>query len=233
MKGARSALSFGAHPDDIEIGCGGTELLLRGQGCEITHAIATSGEAGHGSANPAELARTRESEATEAARRIGATSVEFLRLQDGLTHFTREQKIRVIALIRRVRPDVVFVHSSRDRFPDHRVVHELVMTAIAGAAGPWYAEAGGSPHSPRSVYGYEVWHPLEAPTTFVDISSVIERKIEAIRCHRSQMQPIAYDDAFLGLARYRGALSGEGRYAEAFEVVRTETNFSFSSICGQ
>lgn len=214
-----TVLSFGAHPDDIEFGCGGTEAMLAARGCRIVHAVLTSGESGGRGVKPEELARTREHEAIDAARVLGVLEVKFFRYLDGLTQFSREMKVELIRLLRRLRPQTVFVHSSQDSFPDHRIVHQLVMSALTAAAGPWYAEAEGDPHRVSQVYGYEVWHPLSSPQTYMDVSGSITKKIEALKCHRSQMGPIPYDEAALGLARYRGTLSMRGRYAEAFEVL--------------
>lgn len=95
------------------------------------------------------------------------------------------------------------------------------MAAVAGAAGPWYQEAKGEPHVPATILGYEVWHPLSTHQLAVDISATVERKLEALRCHQSQIEPTHYDEAFLGLARYRGVMSFTGTYAEVFEVLRT------------
>jgi LmbE family N-acetylglucosaminyl deacetylase len=214
-------LAFGAHPDDIEIGCGGTVRKLIEQDWRAVHVCVTSGEAGSSTIDKSALAATREQEARRAAEVLGSERVEFLRAPDGLTQYSREQKIAVIDLIREVRPEILFVHASSDAFPDHRVVHELVMGALAGAAGPWYQEATGEPHSPATVLGYEVWHPLTTHQLAVDISATVERKLEALRCHRSQIEATHYDQAFLGLARYRGVMAFCGSHAEVFEVLRT------------
>ncbi len=216
----KKVLSFGAHPDDIEMGCGGTEALLAGKGYEVYHVIATSGEAGSLTVPKNELGRIRETEAQESARIIGATVMAFMEYPDGLTSFTREMKIEAINLIRSLRPDVVFIHGSNDGVADHRIVHEWVMSALKGAGGPWFQEAEGDPWSPESVFGYEVWHPLEKYGLAVDITDTIEKKMDALKCHRSQIRSTAFDEAFKGLARYRGVMSGAGDFAEVFEVIR-------------
>jgi len=216
----KKVLSFGAHPDDIEMGCGGTEALLAGKGHEVYHVVATSGEAGSRTIPKDELGRIREAEAQESAQVIGARVMAFLGYPDGLTSFTREMKIDLIKLIRSLRPDIVFVHASHENFTDHKIVHEWVLSALKGAGGPWFQEAEGDPWSPESVFGYEVWQPLERYGLAVDISDTIELKIEALKRHRSQISASAYDEAFKGLARYRGVMSGAGDYAEVFEVIR-------------
>ena len=213
-------LSFGAHPDDIEIGCGGTEAGLIKRGYQVTHVFATSGEAGSDRIAKSELAAIREDEARAAAGVLGVRDVEFLGMPDGLTQFTPEMKIAVIGMIRTQKPEIVFVHAACDRLLDHRVVHDLVIGAVTGAAGPWYQDAGGEPWQVPSVLGYEVWHPLSTYQLAVDISAEIETKMAALACHRSQLRAIPYDEAFRGLARYRGIMSISGDYAEVFEVIR-------------
>jgi len=218
----KTVLSFGAHPDDIEIGCAGTEALLMRQGYDLIHVVLTSGEQGARGVPQESLAKIRESEAIESAKSIGVRRVEFFRFPDGLTQYTPQMKLKVIRFLRQIRPDIVFIHSSQDHFPDHRVAHDLVMSALTAASGPWYPEVVELPHHVSVVYGYEVWHPISSPQVFVDISSVIEQKVSALKCHLSQISLVSYDEAFLGLARYRGALSMKSNYAEAFEVIQSE-----------
>lgn len=217
---SRKVLSFGAHPDDIEIGCGGTEAKLIAQGYEVTHAYLTSGEAGSDTVPKGEMAETREGEGREAASVLGVKNVEFFRYPDGLTQFSREMKIEIINLIRRIQPEIVFVHASTDTFPDHQTIRDLVLSAITGAAGPWYQEAAGDPWSPKTVLGYEVWHPIPNYQIAVDISGTIEQKMRALSHYRSQIGTIKYDEAFLGLARYRGVMSMAGKYAEVFDIMK-------------
>jgi N-acetylglucosamine malate deacetylase 1 len=217
-------LAFGAHPDDIEFGCGGTVRKLIEKGWSAVHVCVTSGEAGSSTIDRATLAATREQEALRAAEVLGAERVHFLRAADGLTQYSRDHKIAVINLIREVRPEILFVHASSDQFPDHKLIHELVMSAVAGAAGPWYQESIGEPHLPGTILGYEVWHPLNIYQLSVDITTTVERKLAALRCHRSQIEATHYDEASLGLARYRGVMSFSSTHAEVFEVLRTSIN---------
>ena len=214
-------LAFGAHPDDIEFGCGGTVRKLIEKGWSAVHVCVTSGEAGSSTIDRATLAATREQEARRAAEVLGAERVHFLRAADGLTQYSRDHKIAVINLIREVRPEILFVHASSDQFPDHKLIHELVMSAVAGAAGPWYQESIGEPHLARTILGYEVWHPLNTYQLSVDITTTVERKLAALRCHRSQIEATHYDEASLGLARYRGVMSFSSTHAEVFEVLLT------------
>jgi len=217
---AKRILSFGAHPDDIEIGCGGTEFHLIQHGYEATHVYVTSGEAGSQTLPKSELAAIRKKEAKESARMLGVSNVEFLNYPDGLTYFTEEARIRVINIIRRVKPHIIFVHGKCDLFPDHRIVHDLVMSSIAGAAGPWFQDTQGEPWSVDKVFGYEVWHPMQSYQWASDITKTIDKKIEALECFKSQVGPTKYHEAFKGLARYRGVMSFVGKYVEVFEVLK-------------
>ncbi|MBP8695135.1 MAG: PIG-L family deacetylase, partial [Syntrophobacterales bacterium] len=185
-KEQKRVLAFGTHPDDIEIGCGGTVALLALQGCEITHVILTSGEAGSDRLPPWEVGPVREKEALEAAKILGAANVEFLRRPDGLTGFSREMKLDIIRVVRRLRPHILFVHERNETSLGHRVASELVLEALRAGSGPWFQEAGGEPWSPELVLGYEVWHPLGRWELAVDISATLETKIRALACHRSQ-----------------------------------------------
>lgn len=220
----KTILAIGTHPDDIEIGCGGTLALLQQQGYRICHLIVTSGEEGSLQIPLDELAATRESEARAAAQILGTSDVFFMREPDGLTHFTKAMKQKLISMLRDIRPQIVFTHAKSDHFPDHRVIHELTLSALAAAAGPWYPGGGpGKPHSVEDVYGYEVWNPIPEPALFVDITSTMEQKLTALQAHRSQIQDVDYVGAVQGLARYRGAMARAGKAAEAFEVLQQGT----------
>ena len=221
MTTKKQILSFGAHPDDIEIGCGGTEYKLIQKGYDVTHVYVTSGEAGSQLISKKELASIREQEAHTSAEYLGVKDVKFLRCNDGLTFFTEETRVSIINLIREIQPEIVFVHGACDLFPDHKIVHNLVMSAIAGAAGPWFQETRGEPWSVKQVFGYEVWHPIQNYQWAVDITATIDVKLQALSCFESQVKPTRYDEAFRGLARYRGVMSWVGEYAEVFEVIKS------------
>lgn len=214
-------LAIGAHPDDVELGAGATLSRLVKKGAALVVACVTAGEQGTPNvANQAKLAATRRREAEAGAKALGAKEVRFLGLPDGLTAFTLADKIAMIALLRDVRPDWIFVHAKADTFPDHAVVHALTMAAVVGAAGPWYADASGAPHAVANVLGYEVWHPIPEPTLLVSCGSSFSTKMKALSAHVSQTATLDYVAAAEGLARYRGALAGTKDPVEAFEVLR-------------
>ncbi len=222
----KTVMAIGAHPDDIEIGCAGTEILLKEKGYRLIHVVATNGEEGSLLFSPDELAKKRREEAIRSGRLIGIDKIEFLNLPDGLTNYGKESKLELIKLLRLYRPEIVFTHSTSDHFPDHSIVNRLSLAAIQAAKGPWYPGAPDPPHFVASVYGYEVWHPLNKHQLAVNISSSMDRKILALKEHFSQTEGVDYLAAISGLAKYRGAMSMLGEFAEVFEVIQAGLGFN-------
>lgn len=225
-----TVLSIGAHPDDIEIGCGGAEILLKRKGSHIIHLIATSGEEGGLDINKGDLIYQRELETQNAAKIIGADEVIFLRYPDNLTGYDKEMKLHLISLIRRYKPDIIFTHASCDSFPDHQIIHHLTLSAATIAAGPWCPDLKSRPHSVSYIYGYEVWHPIQNVQSTISIESVINLKLQALACHKSQINNVDYMSAVRGLAAYRGVMTMKSAYAEVFEVIRSECLSFLSDI---
>lgn len=216
-------LAVGAHPDDIEIGCGGSIAKHIEKGDTVDFLVMTNGEAGSMELSKADLYKKRQLEALAGAKILGVENVHFFGLEDGLTFFTRDQKISMIKKIRELRPDILYLHSSSDDSFDHQVVHKLVLAATFSASGPWFGEAGDeAPHEVKAIYGFEVWSPL---SRFQKINEIDEDqmglKVKALACHKSQTEDYNYIDAVKGLASYRGAMTGRSKYAEVFEVIKS------------
>ena len=217
-------LAIGAHPDDIEIGCGGTILKHLENGDEVEFLVMTGGEAGSIEISKDELAKTRQSEAISGAKVLGVDKVHFFGLEDGLTSFTRSQKVTLIGKIREIKPDIIYVHSSSDNSFDHQIIHQMVLAAAFSASGPWFGEAGKHPpHEVKNIYGFEVWSPLSRFQKIVAFDEeTMNSKIEALRCHKTQTDGFNYVEAVKGLGSYRGAMSGRAQFAEVFEIVKIE-----------
>ena len=202
----KRALVIAPHPDDETLGCGGTMALLADRGAEVTVLTATDGEATRGSRLPAaETGRRRRAEAERAAAVAGATP-RFLGLPDGkLSDRLEELTAALGAAIDELEPEAVFAPWLLDGTSDHRAVAEALRLALADA------DAEGAPE----VWGYEVWTAL-VPNRIVEISSVIERKREALAAHETAA--LALDlSADEGLRRWRSMQSLGGRgWAEAF-----------------
>lgn len=175
-------LAFGAHPDDVELFCGGTVIRLADLGYGVGVVDLTRGELG--TLGTPEL---REQEAQAASRVIGLRLRENLGLPDG---FVGESHLaKVVELIRRLRPELMLVPWIEDRHPDHSAAGEL-LTKAAFFAGiqKFPTVAPSRAFRPRQVLYYQMRHHM-SPSFIVDTSSVAQRKQQAIGCHGSQVRP--------------------------------------------
>jgi LmbE family N-acetylglucosaminyl deacetylase len=214
-------LALGAHPDDPEIGCGGSLALHAEAGDRVTVLYATAGGAVASSAPEDETAARRRAEAEEACAILGAPAPIFLGFSDGLLPYAGYPLVAAIGrVVRGERPDIVYVHHTGDAHPDHAALAAAAVDAVRRAGTPHFPDLGDRPHQVREIRLYEVWTPLAEPSTATDITGVAEKKAEAIRCHASQARVHAYDEIAMGLNRYRSLLLPGSRYAEAFGAAR-------------
>jgi LmbE family N-acetylglucosaminyl deacetylase len=91
---------------------------------------------------------------------------------------------------------------------------------LGRASAPIFKEYKGTLWSTDTALAYEVWTPLSDFEYVEDISEFIDKKVAALRKHESQIKNIRYDEAFEGLARFRGAMTGKGKYCEVFKVIK-------------
>ena len=228
----RIALAVGAHPDDVEFGCGGTLAKWAAAGCAVHHLVCTDGSKGtwDASADTGALVLVRQAEQRAAAKALGATgSVTFLGEVDGELEATLALRAAVAEVIRRVQPDVVLGHDPWKRYrlhPDHRAAGFLVCDAVVAARDPhFYPEHGVAPHRPSTLLLWEADEPNHAE----DISSSLDTKLAALEAHASQFESTmgAVDDAGLDAfrARIRGRAAQHGARvsipaAELFAAIR-------------
>jgi len=174
-------LAIGAHPDDVELGCGGTLAVLAAAGRRIGILHLTSGEAGTRGTPEA-----RRLEAERAAEALGAAELAFLDCGDGGLRTGPAQEDELIAALRRFRPELVLGPTPSDRHPDHGRAHRLVADACfyAGLA----RRGEGEPHRPAAVYSYMQHDPFE-PSFVVDVTSGWEHKMRALDAYESQIHP--------------------------------------------
>lgn len=172
-------LAVGAHPDDVELGCGGTLALLARRGRRVGILHLTRGEAGtRGTSDE----RRREAEA--AAEALGATALELLSCGDGGLRTGRDEEDAVIAVLRRWRPELVLGPAPSDRHPDHGRAHRLLADACYYAG--LIRRAGGEAHRPAAVFSYQQHDPFE-PAFIVDVTDGWEAKLAALACYRTQL----------------------------------------------
>jgi len=201
-------LAIGAHPDDVELGCGGTVALLASAGRRVGIVHLTRGERGTRG-----TAEEREREAERAAEILGAASLSFLNCGDGSLRTGEAEEDALITVFRRTRPRLILGPAPRDRHPDHGRALELV-EAAAFYAG-LRRRGTGEPHRPAAVFHYMQHDPFE-PRFIVDVSSAWDRKIEALSAYSSQLhQPGKKDsrpeEPMTKVATPEFALATEGR----------------------
>lgn len=187
-------LAFGAHPDDVELGCGGTLIKLADLGHSTALVDLTRGEMGTRG-----TVETRQAEAAAAAEIIGAVARENLDLTDGDIRTNAEAKHGVARVIRKYRPRLVLIPFYADRHPDHYHASELTYEGTF-LAGLTRYETGQESYRPSKVIYYMRWHEFE-PTFIVDITDQFERKMEAIYAYSTQFKP---DDVLYEQTRLTG-----------------------------
>ena len=196
-------LAIGAHPDDIEFGCGGTIIKYTERGHRLFLNIMTEGGSGAKTA-----IRTEEQEASKAI--LGATDIFWGGYED--THLVVDVELigKIEKVIKKVKPDFIFCNFPDDTHQDHRHLSQAVMSATRYI---------------RNVLFYE------GPTTqnfkphvFVDIADTLDKKIQALKAHKSQVMKTNIEDLSIvevarSSANFRG-IQGRVKFAEAFHSLR-------------
>ncbi len=202
-------LAFGAHPDDVEFGCGGILLAEAARGSEIVVGLCSRGEAGS-NGTPDE----REMEARAAARLLSAT-IEFFDLGgDCHLEISAASNITIARQIRSVRPDVLLSPvPSPNQHPDHVVVSQLCRNAARLAYYGGLAELRAlPPHAVRQHLEYAITPgaepPNDRPRLRFDISEHFSRWIELMECHRTQLRTRRYIELQSARARLLGLETG-------------------------
>lgn len=225
----QSAMAIMAHPDDIEFGCAGTLARWAGAGSRVSYVLCTSGDVGI--AEPgmtrARATEIREAESRAAASITGAQEIIFLREPDGLLQPTLELRKKLVREIRRFQPEVVicsdptivFYSTEYINHPDHRAAATAALDAVFPASGQpnlfeELEDEGFKAFKVRKVY---VQSQKDADT-YVDISSTIDVKVNALRAHKSQMN--GWDpQEHIQTAAGENARGKEMAFAEAFRVI--------------
>lgn len=212
-----------AHPDDADFICSGTIARYVESGYRAQYVLATSGDKGSDdySAVPEQLAATREAEQLAAAHVLGVEEVTFLRHPDGEVEVGIPLRRELAKVIRQHRPDVLLTFDPWQRYqihPDHRAVGQTALDAVAAARDHLYypdqLDAQVREHRVHNVYFFATDHPNH----YVDITSTIEKKIQALRCHASQVRGEGLEERIRSRARSVGQEVGF-EYAEAFHFL--------------
>lgn len=233
-------LAIGAHPDDVELGCGGTLAKLISEGKKVAIIDLTQGELGTRG-----TAETRKIEAENAAKILGVSARENLKMKDGFLLNSEEYQRKIIQKIRKYQPEIVFANAIEDRHPDHAKGSKLASDAcfLSGLIKIETTDEDGNIQQvwrPKQVYHYIQWKNIE-PDFVVDISDFLDKKVESCLAYKTQfydpnssepITPIATKD-FLESITYRaqdlGRLSGVA-YAEGFTTEKILALKNFDGI---
>jgi LmbE family N-acetylglucosaminyl deacetylase len=232
-RGFKRVMIVTAHPDDPEFIFGATIAKLVGDGAEVCYLICSDGSNGNRDAalTAEEVSAIRYAEQRAAASALGVGQVLFLGLPDGQLAPTYELRLAIAREIRRVRPELVLTHFPRRvldipmeaSHPDHTAVGEATLSAILPDATnartlPELLQDGFAPHRVK-----EAWMPgYEQPNFYIDATPYLEKKAQAILCHKSQMdsaKPKVVPAWVYDFMRWSGSKYG-CEYAEEFKRIR-------------
>ena len=222
-------LAFGAHPDDVELGCGATIAKEVANGKKIGIIDLTRGELGTRG-----TAETRDQEASAAAKILGVTIRENLAFADGFFVNDKQHQLEVIKMIRKYQPEIVLCNAIDDRHIDHGKGSKLVSDAcfLSGLL-KIETELDGNQQKqwrPKQVYHYIQWKHIE-PEVTVDVTDFIDTKMESVLAYKTQFYdpdskepqtPISsknFTDSIKYRARDLGRIIGV-EYAEGFTTER-------------
>lgn len=232
-------LAFGAHPDDVELGCGGTiaKMVSEGKICAIIDL--TKGELGTRGTD-----KTRKEEAAESTKILGVSARENLGMKDGFLVNSEAYQMEIVKMVRKYCPEIVLANAIDDRHPDHAKASKLVSDAcfLAGLRKIETILDGNRQEvwRPKQVFHYIQWKNIE-PEFVIDISEHLDQKIEACMAYKTQFYdptskepetPITSKDFFESLtyrAQDLGRLSGV-TYAEGFTSEKLIAMKNFDGI---
>jgi LmbE family N-acetylglucosaminyl deacetylase len=215
------------HPDDAEFGIAGSVARWIGEGKEVVYVLCTSGEKGTGdrTVNPKDLAIIREREQSAAAKLLGVRQVVFLRCEDQTLEDTPQFRGEIVRWIRVFRPHTVATTDPYRRYiwhRDHRITGGVVLDAVFPYARdhlayPDLLAEGLEPHKVREL----LFWGTDDPNYRVDITGTIDVKLQALRCHESQVGGHQFA-AVEEWVRERARAAAEGESFELGEIFHRE-----------
>lgn len=224
IQGQGRVMVISPHPDDAEFGIAGSVARWVAEGKEAVYVLCTSGEKGTADRRviPAELAQTREKEQLAAASLLGVRQVIFLRYEDQALEDTAAFRKEIVRQLRIFRPDTVATTDPYRRYTwhrDHRITGQVVLDAVFPYARdhlayPDLLEEGLEPHS----VGELLFWGADDPNCSLDITATLETKLQALRCHESQVGGSRFP-AVRQWVKQRALAAAEGhpfQYGEAF-----------------
>ena len=213
-------LVFGAHPDDVELGCGGTVIKLVEQGKKVAIIDLTRGELGTRG-----TAESRKEECENATKILGVAMRENMDFKDGFFKDDEKHKLALIKKIRKYCPKIVIANATTDRHPDHGRASQIVLDACF-LSGLEKVDTQQKVWRPKAIYHYIQFNHLQ-PDFVINISRQMEKKIEAVKAYKTQFynsdsketETIISKKGFLESVKYRAQDLGRQancEYAEGF-----------------
>ena len=211
-----------AHPDDTELSCAGTLIKWIAEGKQVRYIVCTTGDKGTKDATmtPFQLAEIREKEQREAAGVLGIEDITFLRHPDGELEHNASFRNEIALLIRKFQPEIIVTHDPWRPYqihPDHRAVGFSTVDAVVAARDhlflPALLELELPAHAPLELF---FTFPL-TPDYIVDITDVMEKKLEALEKHQSQLHHIPDWREKIKLMGSKLAEGNPFTYAESFK----------------
>ena len=213
-------LVFGAHPDDVELGCGGTILKHIKQGLKVGIIDLTNGELGTRGTS-----LTRNSETKKATKVLGVHIRENMDFKDGFFENNKSNRIDLIKKIRKYQPEIVITNAPSDRHPDHGRASDLTLDSCF-LSGLEKIDTNQKVWRPKHIYHYIQFNNI-LPDFVVDISNEMDKKIESVLCYKTQFYNPNSDESetiisskdFLESIKYRAKDLGRQsncKYAEGF-----------------
>lgn len=221
-----TVLAITTHPDDMEINCAGTLLKCRERGDRVVVCHLCNGDLGHEIINPEELAKIRAGEAKTSGAMAGI-EVMWGGFGDVVIYSdNKESRDKVVDVIRTVDPDFIITHDPEDYMPDHTATSRLVFDASFAATVPHYRTKVDKVARLVPIYYMDNLAGVNfVPEEYVDVSKHIDKKLEMLECHASQVvwmrdhDGIDFPDMVKTCSRYRGYQCGV-EYAEAFRLCK-------------
>ena len=222
-----TVLALICHPDDMEINCGGTLLKCKERGDRVVVCNLCNGNLGHMVIQPDELAQIRDAEAKKSCDLAGFEHLSCNFGDLNIYENNKEARDRVVKIIREVNPDFIITHYPDDYMADHVATSKLVFDASFAASVPHYSPEIEGEAKVVPIFYMEPSNGVNfIPTEYVDVSDYIDKKIEMLSCHESQVVWLKdhdnvdiCEDARV-TSRYLGMQCGT-KYAEGFRQCQT------------
>lgn len=213
------------HHDDEVIGCGGTIYRHKQKDDQVAVVFMMAGWSGIPWEPDHQVAASIiQEEAKNAGSTLGIDTIKELNLEDRNLSMGSALK-PLITAIREESPDIIYLPYALDGDLEHRLTSEIGRQAIWMASSDYLPELGLKAGPIKNVFGYEVWRPMATYNLVIDITTAVNIKLAALNRYQSQLKTKDWQDAALGLNRFRGVTSGKGKYAEVYEVLKINEQF--------